>query len=42
MKRGGIVAQLARARGSYPRGHWFEPSLCYFEGLWRSGSAEDS
>ena len=29
MKQGGIVAQLARARGSYPRGHWFEPNPVY-------------
>ncbi len=21
---------MARARGSYPRGHWFESSLCHF------------
>jgi hypothetical protein len=28
-KRNGQLAQLVRAFGSHPRGHWFEPSIAH-------------
>ncbi len=33
----GDIAQLARACGSYPQCHWFEPSYRYQPARWSSG-----
>ncbi len=38
-RRVGRLAQLARARGRHPRGHWFESNIAHFDNFWPVGSA---